>query len=61
MGPIDEPTFTLRGSDPLAPVAIRLWAAQYWQQGGDLKKVAEARACADSMEAWRKQHAGSIR
>jgi hypothetical protein len=52
MGPIDEPTFTLRGSDPIAPAAVRLWAAQYWQQGGDLERVAEARAIADAMEVW---------
>jgi hypothetical protein len=61
MGPIDEPTFTLRGSDPIAPAAVRLWAAQYWQQGGDLERVAEARAIADAMEVWQKKCAAARR
>jgi hypothetical protein len=48
----DEPIFVLRANDPVAPTAVRLWAAQYWQQSGDPKKVAEARTIADAMEAW---------
>lgn len=60
VGP-DEPIFVLRANDPIAPAAVRLWAAQYWQQGGDPAKVAEARACADAMEVWRKVHRGDGR
>lgn len=48
-----EPTFTLRASDPVAPAAIRLWAAQSWQQGADPEAVAQARATAEAMEKWR--------
>lgn len=57
----DEPIFVLRANDPIAPSAVRLWAAQYWQQGGDPEKIAEARACADAMEAWHKEHRGDGR
>ena len=57
----DEPIFTLRANDPIAPTAVRLWADQYWQQGGDPEKVAEARACADAMEAWQREHHGDKR
>lgn len=54
----DEPTFTLIARDPMAPALIRLWAAQRWQEHEDPEKVAEARECADAMEAWRKEHRG---
>lgn len=57
----DEPTFTLRASDPVAPVALRLWAAQSWQQGVDPVRVAEARALADAMEAWNRARATAKR
>ncbi len=52
----DEPMFTLLARDPQAPVLIRAWAAQRWQQGEDPEKVANARAIADAMDAWRKEH-----
>lgn len=55
LGP-DEPYFVLRASDPAAPVAVRLWAAQRWQDGGDPGEVAAARACADAMESWYREH-----
>ena len=52
----DEPVFVLRASDPIAPMAIRLWAAQSWQQGGDPEKIAKARAIAEAMEKWHMEH-----
>lgn len=51
----DEPIFILRANDPIAPMVVRLWAAQYWQQGGKKEKVDDARAVADAMEAWHKK------
>lgn len=54
----DEPMFTLLARDPTAPAAVRLWAAQKWQEGESPEKIAEARAIADAMEAWRKEHRG---
>lgn len=58
LGKLDknEPIFVLRASDPVAPMAIRLWAAQSWQQHGDPQKIAEARALAEAMEKWHREH-----
>jgi len=53
---MSEPTFVLRASDPIAPVLVRMWAAQMWQDGASAEEVAEARKIADAMEAWRKEH-----
>jgi hypothetical protein len=50
-----EPIFVLRGSDSLAPMLVRMWAAQRWQEGADPETVAAARACAEAMEAWRRE------
>ena len=54
----DEPIFTLRGCDPMAPMLVRMWAAQRWQEHADPEMVADARAVADAMTLWHKQHAG---
>ena len=51
----DEPIFVLRANDPIAPMVVRLWAAQYWQHGGEQEKVEEARAVADAMEKWQRE------
>lgn len=48
----DEPMFVLLGRDPWASELVRLWAAGRASAGEDPSKVAEARACADQMEAW---------
>lgn len=56
----DEPIFTLRAKDPLAPQIIRRWAnlveaeiAEETRPPFDIAKVAEARKTADDMELWR--------
>lgn len=64
----DEPIFVLRAQDRLAPRAIREWAdraiEQYFiQRGSDNskvdpafhRKITEARALADAMEAWQQR------
>lgn len=51
----DEPMFILLGRDPLAPLLVRRWAELRQRDGEDPKKVGEACACADAMEAWRKR------
>ena len=48
----DEPMFTLLGRDANAGVLVRLWADIREQRGEDPEKVAEARACADAMDAY---------
>lgn len=57
----DEPIFTLRAKDPLAPALVRLWAhvrRVYDQAHGrpmttsDSDKYFEANQCADQMELW---------
>ena len=48
----DEPMFVLLGRDPFGAELVRLWADGREAAGEDPSKVAEARACADQMEAW---------
>lgn len=50
----DEPMFTLLARDPQAPLLIRQWARDRRLRDPADPKVAEAFACADAMEAWRK-------
>jgi hypothetical protein len=52
----DEPMFVLLARDKSAPTLVRLWAQWREQNGEDPKKVAEARECADKMEAWRREN-----
>lgn len=50
----DEPFFTLRAKDPLAPVLVELWAAlRETQYGGPVDKFEEAKDCARLMRLWR--------
>ena len=64
----DEPLFVLRAHDPLAPGAVRGWAARYTafasmsfqhglidvdRYGHMLAKAREARRCATQMDDWR--------
>jgi uncharacterized small protein (TIGR04563 family) len=48
----DEPMFVLLGRDKDAPALVRAWADQREDDGESAEKVAEARACAASMEAF---------
>jgi hypothetical protein len=48
----DEPVFTLRAQDALAPEIVREWAYRAIAAGSPLEKVDEARRCADAMENW---------
>jgi hypothetical protein len=48
----DEPMFVLLGRDPMAGVLVRQWAAWREARGESKEKVAEARACADSLDAY---------
>jgi len=50
----DEPMFVLLGRDRDAPELIRCWADLREARGESAEKVAEARACADACEAWRR-------
>ena len=61
----DEPLFTLRANDPLAPDLVREWANRYeirklrtlgaevFERKGARMKSDEARDCAREMELWR--------
>lgn len=51
----DEPVFVLRAKDPLAAQAVRHWATMSIGRHED-KKLQEAIACADKMDAWRKKN-----
>ena len=48
----EEPTFTLRAQDLLAPDAIRFWADKMKLSGANSVKAQEARDIAAAMEAW---------
>jgi hypothetical protein len=51
----DEPLFVLLGRDRHAPALVRIWARLRALDGEDADKVREAFACADAMDAHRKQ------
>ena len=48
----DEPIFTLRAQDKLAPMVVRYWAELAEDAGSPAAKVEEALRCADEMDAW---------
>jgi hypothetical protein len=48
----DEPMFVLLGRDRMGCVLVRVWADMREAAGEAPEKVAEARVCADAMEAW---------
>lgn len=48
----DEPMFVLLGRDPMAGALVRAWAEMRALTGEEPAKVAEARACADAMDAY---------
>lgn len=48
----DEPVFTLRAQDTLAPEVVREWAYRALVAGAPIEKVEEARRVADTMENW---------
>lgn len=50
----DEPMFILLARDPRAPMLVRDWVRM--TEDGDPEKIAEAIACAYSMEQWRKKN-----
>lgn len=50
----DEPVFVLRANDPVASMVIRHWAQlAFGTHKSD--KIAEARRCANAMDAWRRE------
>lgn len=51
---VDEEMFVLLARDKHAPTLVRAWANARELEREDPAKVAEARECADRMEAWRK-------
>ncbi len=50
--PDNEPVFILRGRDPLAPAAVRVWADAAEVADVVSRKVREARQIAGEMEKW---------
>lgn len=52
----DEPIFTLRAQDKLAPTLVELWANHAERRGAPPEKVAEARGCAAAMRAWQREN-----
>jgi hypothetical protein len=53
----DEPVFVLRAKDPLAALIVRHWAFVAEEHGvHEPEKLAEARALADRMDAWKDRY-----
>lgn len=52
----DEPIFTLRAQDQLAPELVREWAREADAGGTPDEKVDEAMAVAHAMEDWQREH-----
>ena len=50
----DEPMFVLLARDESAPEIVRAWADQRKFDSASDPKIAEAYACADAMEKWRR-------
>jgi hypothetical protein len=48
----DEPMFVLLGRDPMAGSLVREWAWRREAIGEDPVKVAEAKSCAEQLDAW---------
>ena len=48
----DEPMFILLGRDPFAGMIVRQWADLREAEGEHPEKIAEARKCADALDAW---------
>jgi hypothetical protein len=51
----DEPIFVLLGRDRHAPFLLEAWANMRQADGESPEKIAEARACAEAMRAFRAQ------
>lgn len=49
---LEEPTFSLRGQDIIAPEIVREWAFRAALLGAPREKIVEARKIADQMEDW---------
>lgn len=56
----DEPMFILLGRDAHAPTLVRSWASLREALNEDPLKVAEARAVADQMDAWRLEREAAV-
>lgn len=58
----DEPIFTLRANDPLAPILVGMWIGM--RQDLDLirdsDKETEAAECAEAMIAWLAEREGAV-
>ncbi len=52
----DEPIFVLCARDMTAPYAVMGWADKAERHGVNMQKVDGARAIADAMLAWQRQH-----
>lgn len=59
--PEDEPVFLLRGQDPLAPIAVAIYAEAAEAQGASKEFVDNCREQANCMEQWVKDHSSPVR
>lgn len=56
----DEPIFTLRAKDALAPQIVEAWADAAERNGSPAEKVSDARALAVAMRSWQVAHGAKI-
>lgn len=58
--PDEEPVFTLRGRDLLAPEIVDEWALLAERRGVNREKVIDARQIARKMRKWQEEHGGRL-
>lgn len=58
--PEDEPVFLLRGQDPSAPTAVRVWALVARDHGVDPDMTDKAHSQAEAMEQWQADHQEAV-
>jgi hypothetical protein len=56
----DEPIFTVRAHDQLAPEIVRTWAKRAHEAGSPAAKVEEALRIAAAMETWQTHNGAKI-
>lgn len=56
----DEPIFTLRAQDVLAPLLVETWAKMARLLGAPVHKVAEALFCASEMREWQQKNHSKV-
>ena len=58
--PDDEPVFLIRGQDKAGPCAVEAWALEAMSFGASREIIKAARAQAERMRDWQRDHASKV-